>query len=70
MVIFPDVSINCIQISKHALDTLYIFFFGVLIPSHPYPLEARKRAAGELRAMEPAGEMWSVVTESPRFSKT
>ena len=34
------------------------------------PLEARYLAAELLRAILPAGEMWSVVTESPRFNKT
>ena len=34
------------------------------------PREARYLAAQLLRAMLPAGEMWSVVTESPRFNKT
>merc|ERR1719206_1504185 len=33
------------------------------------PLLARYLAAGEFLGMEPAGEMWSVVTESPRCSK-
>ena len=31
-----------------------------------YPREARYLAAGEFLAMLPAGDMWSVVTLSPR----
>ena len=34
------------------------------------PLLARYLAAGEFLGMEPAGEMWSVVTESPRLRRT
>lgn len=34
-----------------------------------YPLSARYLAAGLFLAMLPAGEMWSVVTESPRLSR-
>lgn len=30
------------------------------------PLPFKKRAAGELFAMFPAGEIWSVVIESPK----
>ena len=33
------------------------------------PLEARYLAAGELRGIEPAGEMWSVVTLSPKWRR-
>ena len=40
----------------------------LLPPSHPR--EPRYRAAGEVREMEPAGLMWSVVTLSPRLSRT
>ncbi len=43
-------------------------FFHLHIPT--YPLPARYLAAGLFLAMLPAGEMWSVVTESPRFSNT
>ena len=35
-----------------------------------YPLLPRYRAAGLVREMLPAGEMWSVVTESPKFNST
>lgn len=35
-----------------------------------YPLCVRYLAAALLLAMLPAGEMWSVVTESPRYNKT
>lgn len=33
------------------------------------PLYFRKRAAGEFTEMLPAGEMWSVVIESPNTAK-
>ena len=35
-----------------------------------YPFSARYLAAGEFLAIDPAGEMWSVVTESPRLRRT
>jgi hypothetical protein len=34
------------------------------------PCSDRYRPAGESALMEPAGEMWSVVTESPSFAST
>src|SRR5215475_12495702 len=34
------------------------------------PCSARYLPAGESALMEPAGEMWSVVTESPSFART
>jgi hypothetical protein len=33
------------------------------------PLDFRKLAAGDVPAMFPAGEMWSVVMESPKTAK-
>lgn len=35
-----------------------------------HPLSDKYLAAGLTLEMLPAGEMWSVVTESPRFNKT
>jgi len=35
-----------------------------------YPLPARYLAAGLFLAILPAGEIWSVVTESPKFNNT
>ena len=37
---------------------------------HTYPLFVKYLAAALLLAMLPAGDMWSVVTESPRYSRT
>lgn len=34
------------------------------------PFSDRYLAAGLFRAMLPAGEMWSVVIESPKYNKT
>lgn len=48
--------------------SLFIKTVDNFFPTHP--LAARKRAAGEFRAIDPAGEMWSVVTESPKLSNT
>ena len=42
----------------------------IKIPHSTYPLEASILAAGEFLAIDPAGEIWSVVTESPKFRIT
>ena len=44
--------------------------FTLKNPVLTHPLEARYLAAGEVREIEPAGLMWSVVTLSPRLSST
>src|SRR2546423_520919 len=36
----------------------------------PTPFSMRNRPAGESFLIEPAGEMWSVVTESPTMTST
>lgn len=47
-------------------DTQAISVVSMSVLTHP--LLARYLAAGLVLAMLPAGEIWSVVTESPKFS--
>lgn len=54
-------------------EKIFVFLMNsmnFLQVTQTHPLAARNRAAGEFRAIEPAGDMWSVVTESPKWSKT